>query len=86
MFGDVTSSYSQSDVHNERSIETVHMHPGFNRVTLDNDIAFLRLAQPVVISNAVRPVCFQRDEQASSYQNCYIAGWGTLSGSYRFFL
>ncbi|XP_071804156.1 uncharacterized protein [Asterias amurensis] len=83
VFGDITSSYSQSSIHVERTVETIRIHPGYNRVTLDNDIAFLKLAEPVIVSNDVWPVCFQQDQQTGTpenYKNCYIAGWGTLGG------
>ncbi|XP_038067010.1 uncharacterized protein LOC119737019 isoform X2 [Patiria miniata] len=81
VFGDVTSSYSQSVVHVEREIERVYPHPGFNPATYDNDIAFIKMAQPVVYSDGVGPVCFEAgSSSASTYGSCYIAGWSSLVG------
>ncbi|XP_022097599.1 uncharacterized protein LOC110983038 [Acanthaster planci] len=82
VFGDITSTYSQSDVHIEREIARVYPHPGFNPITYDNDVAFLKMTQSVEYSQDVGPVCLQRDAQpAVSYSNCYVAGWGTLNNT-----
>ena len=82
VFGDdklnETSAY-----HTETEVESVYTHPGFNSVTVENDIAVLKLATPVTYSERVTPVCLNTPVSITS-DLCYVAGWGfsnTTSGN-----
>ncbi|XP_069125275.1 trypsin-like [Argopecten irradians] len=51
------------------------VHPSFDLDTLDNDIALVRLNQPVRFNEHVKHVCLiGRDAQGTD--NCVITGWG----------
>ena len=52
-------------------------HPRFTKRYRDNDIALVKLTQPVEISNLVRPICL-REEKEENYvgKKCFITGWG----------
>ncbi|XP_071804718.1 uncharacterized protein [Asterias amurensis] len=74
VFGDdklnETSAY-----HTETEVESVYTHPGFNSVTIENDIAVLKFATPVTYSERVTPVCLNTPVSNTS-DLCYVAGWG----------
>uniref|UniRef100_A0A8U8B1X9 Uncharacterized protein n=1 Tax=Geospiza parvula TaxID=87175 RepID=A0A8U8B1X9_GEOPR len=61
----------------ERRVTLALPHPRFDRVTLDSDLALLRLDRPAVISRSVRPLplpgaCGQPGD------SCLLSGWVTL--------
>lgn len=59
----------------------VIIHEEYNRRTLDNDIALVQLAEPIVFpsNNTIAPVCLPTP--GNLYENVLatITGWGTLS-------
>ncbi|XP_078467673.1 chymotrypsin-like elastase family member 2A [Lampetra planeri] len=64
------------------SVDQITVHPGWNNnnVAGGNDIALIRLAQPVVLSNKVQPSCLPPAGVVLSHNYpCYITGWGRLS-------
>ncbi|XP_018586334.2 transmembrane protease serine 2-like isoform X1 [Scleropages formosus] len=54
----------------------------YNIHTDDNDIALMKLAGPLVMSDTIRPVCLPNEGlQFVPPQTCWISGWGaTISG------
>ncbi len=58
-------------------VEKIIMHENYDRRRISNDIALLRLAEPVDIENAVRPACLAEDN-SETYEglNATVAGWG----------
>ncbi|PIK33408.1 Polyserase-2, partial [Apostichopus japonicus] len=55
------------------------VHPGYNPIILDNDVALLKLAEPVKFDYYVRPVCLPDGndfDEVERYTNCYATGWG----------
>ncbi|XP_021958690.1 trypsin-1 isoform X1 [Folsomia candida] len=58
-------------------VEEIIMHQDYDRNKIKNDIALLKLAQPVDIVNTIRPVCLPADG-SESYDNekAIVAGWG----------
>ena len=56
------------------------VHPEYDESTLKNDIALVRLVEPVEFSDYVRPVCLATSSnETADYRRCWIAGWGTTS-------
>ncbi|PIK44858.1 putative transmembrane protease serine 9 [Apostichopus japonicus] len=65
-----------------RPVEDHMVHPGYNPIILDNDVALLKLAEPVKFDYYVRPVCLPDGndfDEAERYSNCYATGWGKTS-------
>ncbi|KAL7877617.1 hypothetical protein SRHO_G00042600 [Serrasalmus rhombeus] len=60
------------------SIAAFFTHPGFKSKTYDNDIALIKLSQPVRETAAVKPVKFQKagGTDLSTGDNVDTAGWG----------
>ncbi|KAM9477575.1 complement factor D isoform 2-T2 [Clarias gariepinus] len=58
----------------------VYKHPDFNSENYDNDIALIKLSQPVQETSAVKPVKFQRagGNDPGTDAEVETAGWGAL--------
>ncbi|NP_001244045.1 complement factor D precursor [Ictalurus punctatus] len=58
----------------------VYNHPDYNKENYDNDIALVKLSQPVIESDAVKPLKFQRAGGSDPDTNVAVetAGWGSL--------
>ncbi|XP_058971899.2 chymotrypsinogen B-like [Pocillopora verrucosa] len=60
-------------------INKIIAHGGFSMSHLRNDMALLRLAVPVKLSNKVGTVCFPKSEsRISPGSRCWISGWGAV--------
>ncbi|KAI8439866.1 hypothetical protein MSG28_001335 [Choristoneura fumiferana] len=57
-------------------VANVTVHPQYGRPQFDNDIAVLRLAQPLAWSNAVRPIRLPARGQAVPLVRLTVTGWG----------
>ena len=54
-------------------------HPDWDRPTIDNDYAILRLAKPVTFTNKVAPACLPADTAATyAGEVATVTGWGRL--------
>ncbi|PSN47525.1 hypothetical protein C0J52_02241 [Blattella germanica] len=63
-----------------RSIINIVRHP--ENIERNNDIALLRLSQPVVYTRFIRPVCLPRNaDEKYDGQSGIIAGWGLTSNN-----
>ncbi|CAL8117660.1 unnamed protein product [Orchesella dallaii] len=67
----------------KRDVEIIKMHPSYDRKKIDNDIALLKLAEPVEIQGkvvgalAITPVCLPTDnENTYEGEDATVAGWG----------
>ena len=62
----------------ERDVSAVHIHPEFYAGTLYNDIAILRLTQPVdtVRSPHIAPACLPDPHSDYAGSRCWTTGWG----------
>nr|XP_032833052.1 MAM and LDL-receptor class A domain-containing protein 1-like [Petromyzon marinus] len=59
------------------AISAIHIHPGYSSSSNDNDIALMRLAQPVEFTDYIAPVCLpEGDQDFPADMTCAIAGWG----------
>ena len=62
-------------------VEDVIVHPEFNPFNFENDIAILRLSEPVQFSQDLFPICLPApviDDQITDYsgESALITGWG----------
>eukprot|EP00057_Strongylocentrotus_purpuratus_P021269 XP_011675743.1 PREDICTED: transmembrane protease serine 9 [Strongylocentrotus purpuratus] len=61
-------------------VDATIIHPDYNAVSNDKDIALLRLTEPVSFSDYVRPACIaSSSNESSDYHRCLVAGWGDTS-------
>lgn len=60
--------------------DKMHIHEGYDKDTLKNDIALIHLTTPVAPSLFIRPLCLS-DFQEKNTQNCMIVGWGETKSS-----
>lgn len=58
-------------------IEEFIKHEEYSKLTKQNDIALLRLAQPVEFTKNIRPACLAQSEVAVG-SNGTATGWGTV--------
>ncbi|XP_044746619.1 phenoloxidase-activating factor 3-like [Coccinella septempunctata] len=75
-----------ADQHVDVPVEQVTVHPEYNRRTLKNDIALIRLRYEVRETDYVRAICLPFDKNWSysdlTAQNFTVSGWGkTQSGN-----
>ncbi|OWF37325.1 Chymotrypsin-like protease CTRL-1 [Mizuhopecten yessoensis] len=63
---------------NELSVKVkrVHVHPDYNRRTLVNDVAILKLKEPVAFGTHIQPIELATSAMDVSLNTCYITGWG----------
>ncbi|XP_075796837.1 ovochymase-1 isoform X2 [Pelodiscus sinensis] len=61
-----------------RQVKTVVVHPDFDRVSYDSDIALIQLDIPLEYNSVVRPVCLPNSTEPLSPSGlCTMTGWGT---------
>lgn len=66
-----------SDVVQVRQVKTIVVHPHFDVVSYDSDIALVQLDIPLEYNAAVRPACLPNStETLSSSYLCTASGWG----------
>ncbi|NXT79216.1 TMPSC protease, partial [Zapornia atra] len=65
----------------KRSIKSITVHPGFQRETLENDIALFELDPAVRYSDYIQPICLpsRLPPLADNQTACFISGWGRTS-------
>ncbi|XP_075385713.1 vitamin K-dependent protein C isoform X2 [Tenrec ecaudatus] len=69
-------------------IQKIIIHPNYTRRTSDNDIALLRLDKPVMLSQAIVPICLpdsglSERELTQVGQEMVVTGWGFRSETKR---
>ncbi|NP_001090130.1 uncharacterized protein LOC735208 precursor [Xenopus laevis] len=61
-------------------VEAFYVHPKYRRGRYDNDIALIRLKNPVVMGENVSPVCLpspeDEDDIYQNHRNGYVSGYG----------
>ena len=61
----------------EYIVKDSFLHPDYNRDTVDNDMALLRLPEPVRLGKSVQLACIpQQAEPLPETDHCTIIGWG----------
>ncbi|NXQ80049.1 OVCH1 protein, partial [Nyctibius grandis] len=68
-----------------RQVKTIMVHPHFDLLSYDSNIALMQLDVLLECNTAVRPVCLSNStETLSSSSLCIPSGWGiTEEGGYR---
>ena len=64
-----------------RTVSEIREHASFNPLTLNNDIALLKLTQPLTFNSVVSGLTLptQDPAQMAFASNCIVSGWGTTS-------
>ncbi|XP_045467074.1 CLIP domain-containing serine protease 14D-like [Harmonia axyridis] len=63
----------------DRRVSKLIIHPEFESETFKNDIAIIKVSEPITVTNYVRPVCLWQDSVELHYlvnQPGTIIGWG----------
>ncbi|KAL2078506.1 hypothetical protein ACEWY4_026191 [Coilia grayii] len=61
------------------SVNLTIVHPDFNKEPFSNDIALMKLSEPVNFTSYIRPICLASN--MSSFHNattCWATGWGSV--------
>lgn len=68
-------------VYNEQKIaaERIFVHEQYNPTSQENDIAIIRLAKPVTISDSINVICLPGAEANNANDTVWVVGWGTTS-------
>jgi len=74
--GDHDLSFDAEVDHQERNIAWIRRHPDYRGA--QNDIALVRLTEPVVLTDAVRPICLPPAGSEHHGRDVEMAGWGRL--------
>ena len=63
---------------------SIVIHADYSPLTLDNDIALIKLAQPISFTTEVSPVCLPTtDNKPDKGMSCVVTGWGDTRGEWR---
>lgn len=64
----------------ERRVAKAYKHPQYNKDSVDNDIALLKLESPLELTQRVWPACLpDQNEELKSDLMATILGWGAIS-------
>lgn len=66
----------------ERAIRKIYLAPNYTvgDVSVDPDLALLRLRRPVAMSRYVRPACLPKEnDRLPTGTECIVAGWGKVN-------
>ncbi|XP_028422721.1 chymotrypsin-like protease CTRL-1 [Perca flavescens] len=62
-----------------RTVSQIIVHPDYNNVPFNNDIALMKLSSPVNFTDYIRPVCLASNfSQFYNSTPCWATGWGRL--------
>uniref|UniRef100_A0A8C6H617 Chymotrypsin C (caldecrin) n=1 Tax=Mus spicilegus TaxID=10103 RepID=A0A8C6H617_MUSSI len=60
-------------------VDTIYVHEKWNSLLLWNDIAIIKLAEPVELSDTIQVACIpEQDSLLPGDYPCYVTGWGRL--------
>uniref|UniRef100_A0A671P6T0 Prostasin-like n=1 Tax=Sinocyclocheilus anshuiensis TaxID=1608454 RepID=A0A671P6T0_9TELE len=60
------------------SVSQVILHPEYNNLPNNNDMALLRLSSPVTFTNFIQPVCLAAEGSIFNSDMMWVTGWGTI--------
>ena len=78
-------STNEPEKHIDRKVDVRQslIHPKYDSVTFEYDLALLKFSEPVTFSPTVIPICISEDDDQLVGENGWIAGWGRLyEGTY----
>ena len=78
-FGDLNNEVDTERLHHvDRRILDIVKHPSYVHRTYENDLALLRLAEPIVeYSSHIRPICLPQQNEIVHGRKGFVTGWGT---------
>ncbi|XP_054718614.1 uncharacterized protein LOC129228011 [Uloborus diversus] len=62
--------------HADYKVSKILVHPEFKNTSLWNDIAILKLEEPVLFAPHIDSVCLPQYDEIFAGQNCVVTGWG----------
>jgi len=71
--------WNQSGPYYEAYVSDIVVHPYYDSGTIDNDIALLRLSEPVEFDYTIQPICLPPHGADFTGDSSQVTGWGTLS-------
>ncbi|KAF8776918.1 Phenoloxidase-activating factor 2 like protein [Argiope bruennichi] len=71
-----TQTTTEFLAHEDYKVSKIIVHPDFRNTSLWNDIALLRLEEPVLFAPHIDTVCLPEYDEIFSGQNCVVTGWG----------
>jgi len=57
---------------------SINMHTQYNNITFENDIAMLKLDQPVPRTSSIYPICLPEPGEDFTNTGAHVIGWGTI--------
>lgn len=60
----------------ERKVKNVIVHPLFNSILLEDDLALLQLETPVEYDDSIQPICLPYKGQDFTGLNAFVSGFG----------
>ncbi|XP_021565229.1 serine protease 55, partial [Carlito syrichta] len=64
-----------------KEVSKIIFHKAFKRANMDNDIALLLLASPIVLNDLAVPICMPTKPGPSTWHECWVAGWGQTNAA-----
>jgi len=55
------------------------IHSSYNDKTLENDVALIKLPQPLTFSDTIKAITLNKDPKTFIGETCTISGWGYMS-------
>ncbi|KAI0216120.1 Ovochymase-1 [Lamellibrachia satsuma] len=62
-------------------LEKIYVHPEYNNVTNNNDLALLKMKKRIRFTREVSPVCLPDSDDPLNYYDCMVTGWGKSNGT-----
>uniref|UniRef100_G1RYB3 Serine protease 55 n=2 Tax=Nomascus leucogenys TaxID=61853 RepID=G1RYB3_NOMLE len=64
-----------------KEVASIILHKDFKRASMDNDIALLLLASPIVLDDLKVPICLPMQPGPATWHECWVAGWGQTNAA-----
>ena len=62
-----------------RNAKRIVIHPEYNHLTLENDLALIELDSDVDYDQHIQPICLPQKGSDFVGAEAYVSGWGVLS-------
>lgn len=62
-----------------RKAKRVIIHPNYNHLTLENDLALIELEEDIQYDTYIQPICLPEKGKDFVGAEAYVSGWGVLS-------
>lgn len=59
-------------------VERIIKHPRYSQTNFDNDIALVKLTEPLKFEGVLNPVCLAVPKKSFTGDDGIVTGWGTL--------